>query len=79
MKKTALLLSATLAITASAIDYVWLGTVDSNWQNSANWNTPPGAPPWNTAVGISTNHIHIRNRPVGGHPLVYSANEGDIH
>ena len=74
MKKLVLLALATLAVHALAVDYTWLGTQDSNWQNPANWDAVNGAPSWN--VDMNTNRIIVRNRHVGGFPLKYTDNEG---
>ena len=77
MKKFLFAFVLAFAFSSLALDYTWLGTQDSNWQNPANWDAVNGPAPWNT--NIYTDRVLIRNRPVGGFPLEYTDNEGTTY
>lgn len=68
------LLSSIIALsagTASAATYQWLGTTDSTWGTSTNWNATGVAP----TGGTFSHRININN--AANSPAVYSADLGN--
>ncbi len=68
----ALVLSSARASSAAVVEWVWRGSVSSNWQTAGNWTSNPVVPGFNgTYSGTDGYRLNVNNG--SGHALVYDA------